>query len=345
MMKLLIVKRWLWSMMNCKRRKLGSEWKVAAQWDQRRPSGWKQYKRCNMGWSHFMTRILTFYDHDDHILWSWRSHEKAQSAMPLVVRTHGQLSFSSTMETTVDWTAWALHPSERWMVVIMMKRIKYERACPQCTMRTLESRNSSGLIAPGHISKNHQRYSKERHFFFKLSTRRKIEKIQFPWVSYSKFSILAKYASVSYTQICIWYRAILLEDASDASVPLYKYGSILHTYFPMYALCTGRKSQGVPVATRDHPKHHQTPYLGCLHQYYAFWHLLVPFWHSQGALNGPFCSQKALLFQVLNFRFDICIKSSWFLAVQTFVWDSSIPTPVTHWLTDWLTPTPFTFWH
>ena len=117
-----------------------------------------------------------------------------------------------------------------------------KRRCCHCTMRTLESRNSSGLIAPGHISKNHQRYSKERHFFFKLSTRRKIEKIQFPWVSYSKFSILAKYASVSYTQICIWYRAILLEDASDASVPLYKYGSILHTvppYFPMYALCIG----------------------------------------------------------------------------------------------------------
>ena len=115
----------------------------------------------------------------------------------------------------------------------------------QCTMRTLESRNSSGLIAPGHIPKNHQRYSKERHFFFKLSTRRKIEKIQFPWVSYSKFSILAKYASVSYTQICIWYRAILLEDASDASVPLYKYGSFLHTappYFLMYALCSGSAS-------------------------------------------------------------------------------------------------------
>ena len=118
----------------------------------------------------------------------------------------------------------------------------FEGLSLHCTMRTLESRNSSGLIAPGHISKNHQRYSKERHFFFKLSTRRKIEKIQFPWVSYSKFSILAKYASVSYTQICIWYRAILLEDASDASVPLYKYGSILHTvppYFPMYALCIG----------------------------------------------------------------------------------------------------------
>ena len=127
-----------------------------------------------------------------------------------------------------------------------MSAITYELytthcAFHHCTMRTLESRNSSGLIAPGHISKNHQRYSKERHFFFKLSTRRKIEKIQFPWVSYSKFSILAKYASVSYTQICIWYRAILLEDASDASVPLYKYGSILHTvppYFPMYALCS-----------------------------------------------------------------------------------------------------------
>ena len=32
-----------------------------------------------------------------------------------------------------------------------------------------------------------------------------------------------------------------MEDASDASVPLYKYGSILHTvppYFPMYALCS-----------------------------------------------------------------------------------------------------------
>ena len=42
----------------------------------------------------------------------------------------------------------------------------------------------------------------------------------------------------------------MLEDASDASVPLYKYGSILHTvppYFPMYALCTG----GVSVIVRD----------------------------------------------------------------------------------------------
>ena len=64
------------------------------------------------------------------------------------------------------------------------------RRLEQCTMRTLESRNSSGLIAPGYILKNHQKYLKERHFFFKLSTRRKIEKIQFPWVSYSKFSIL-----------------------------------------------------------------------------------------------------------------------------------------------------------
>ena len=50
----------------------------------------------------------------------------------------------------------------------------------QCTMRTLESGNSSGLIVPGYFLKNHQKYLKERHFFFKLSTLRKIEKIKFP---------------------------------------------------------------------------------------------------------------------------------------------------------------------
>ena len=144
-----------------------------------------------------------------------------------------------------DQKIFLLHSSGFCLYSARLEMLTPTDCGPHCTMRTLESRNSSGLIAPGHISKNHQRYSKERHFFFKLSTRRKIEKIQFPWVSYSKFSILAKYASVSYTQICIWYRAILLEDASDASVPLYKYGSILHTvppYFPMYALCNGTEN-------------------------------------------------------------------------------------------------------
>ena len=158
-------------------------------------------------------------------------------------------------------------------------------AIGHCTMRTLESRNSSGLIAPGHISKNHQRYSKERHFFFKLSTRRKIEKIQFPWVSYSKFSILAKYASVSYTQICIWYRAILLEDASDASVPLYKYGSFLHTappYFLMYALCSAQNA-GLPKFCfgwdRAIPSLHCCYTIDCLEKHLSL--LLAP----QGALR------------------------------------------------------------
>ena len=46
------------------------------------------------------------------------------------------------------------------------------------------------------------------------------------------------------------------------------------------------------MATRDHPKHHQTPHLGWPHQYYAFWPLLMPFWDSQGALNGLFYPQK-----------------------------------------------------
>ena len=47
----------------------------------------------------------------------------------------------------------------------------------QCTMHTLKSRNSSGLLALGYIFKNHQKYLIERHFFLKLKTWRKIEKI------------------------------------------------------------------------------------------------------------------------------------------------------------------------
>ena len=46
------------------------------------------------------------------------------------------------------------------------------------------------------------------------------------------------------------------------------------------------------MATRDHPKHHQTPHLSWPHQYYAFWPLLMPFWDSQGALNGLFYPPK-----------------------------------------------------
>merc|ERR1719234_2974517 len=40
--------------------------------------------------------------------------QEGQSALRLPVRTQGQLNFLSTMETTVGWTAWALHPLERW---------------------------------------------------------------------------------------------------------------------------------------------------------------------------------------------------------------------------------------
>ena len=43
------------------------------------------------------------------------------------------------------------------------------------TMRRLSSRNSSGLLVPGDILKNQQKYLIRRHFF-KLTTRRKIEK-------------------------------------------------------------------------------------------------------------------------------------------------------------------------
>ena len=58
-----------------------------------------------------------------------------------------------------------------------------------CTMRTRESRNSSGLLAPGDVFKNHPKETIERLFFFKLTTRRKIDKFQFPWFSNYKFSI------------------------------------------------------------------------------------------------------------------------------------------------------------
>ena len=91
-----------------------------------------------------------------------------------------------------------------------------------CTMRTRESRNSSGLLAPGDIFKNHQKYLMKRHFFFKLTTRRKIEKIQFPSVSNSRFSIfLQNVHSVvcriqSYLKwLCVWYRGIKISPSSS----------------------------------------------------------------------------------------------------------------------------------
>ena len=54
---------------------------------------------------------LNDVDHDDD-----DDDDQGQSAMQLLDRTQGQLSFSSTMETTVSWTAWALLPLERWVV-------------------------------------------------------------------------------------------------------------------------------------------------------------------------------------------------------------------------------------
>ena len=50
----------------------------------------------------------------------------------------------------------------------------------QCTMCCLLNRNSSGLLAPGDILKNPQKYLGKRHFFSKLTTRRKNEKNQLP---------------------------------------------------------------------------------------------------------------------------------------------------------------------
>ena len=67
-------------------------------------------------------------------------------------------------------------------------------------MCRLLTRNSSGLLAPGDIFKNHQKYLIERYFFHKLTTRRTIEKIQFLWLSNSIFSILGQIWS------CIVYR-------------------------------------------------------------------------------------------------------------------------------------------
>ena len=80
-------------------------------------------------------------------------------------------------------------------------------------MCTLSTRNSSGLLAPGDILKNPQKYVIERHFFFKLTTRRKIGKIQFPWVSHSRFSIfLQNVLSVVYRAIC--YSSVSIEFGS-----------------------------------------------------------------------------------------------------------------------------------
>ena len=61
-----------------------------------------------------------------------------------------------------------------------------------------------------------------------------------------------------------------------------------------YLVIHWKKITCSPVTSRDHPKHHQTPHQGCPYQYYAFWPLLMPVWHSQGALNGPFCPHKGL---------------------------------------------------
>ena len=63
--------------------------------------------------------------------------------------------------------------------IILMSSHRSQLGGIQCTMRTLESRNSSGLIAPRYILKDHQKYLKERHFFFKLSTQRKLRKFNF----------------------------------------------------------------------------------------------------------------------------------------------------------------------
>ena len=61
-------------------------------------------------------------------------------------------------------------------------------ATSHCTMCCLLNRNSSGLLAPGDILKNPQKYVGKRHFFSKLTTRRKIEKNQFLWVSNSNLA-------------------------------------------------------------------------------------------------------------------------------------------------------------
>ena len=48
------------------------------------------------------------------------------------------------------------------------------------------------------------------------------------------------------------------------------------------------------MATQDHPKHHLfgVKHPTWPHQYYALWPILMALWHSQGALNGPFCPRQ-----------------------------------------------------
>ena len=74
----------------------------------------------------------------------------------------------------------------------------------QCTMRTLESRNSSGLIAPGYILKNHQKYLKERHFSLSYQLGGKLRNINFRESRTLNFQFHAGYAPVSYDTVSGW---------------------------------------------------------------------------------------------------------------------------------------------
>ena len=99
---------------------------------------------------------------------------------------------ASDVLTRSQWNLWA------WPYKGSLQQIASLWLCPNlktpthCTMCCLLNRNSSGLLAPGDILKNPQKYLGKRHFFSKLTTRRKNEKNQLPWISNSRFQFFLK---------------------------------------------------------------------------------------------------------------------------------------------------------
>ena len=75
----------------------------------------------------------------------------------------------------------------------------------------------------------------------------------------------------------------------------------------------------------------------------AFHKLIVYFWKLLGPkpISGPNTRQFTIAWDWTGLLFKTNATSVLFLAVQTRVWDSSIPTPVTH----YRHTRGFTFWH
>ena len=128
----------------------------------------------------------------------WQAYQPFVSPDPTICRCiegEGMGAIWQIEDCRLSAAGSTVHPrSIRWESVLYSKSIQWTRHLIEstnhihCTVCCLSSRNSSGSLAPGDILKNPQKYVGKRHFFSKLTTRRKIEKNQFSWVSNSNLA-------------------------------------------------------------------------------------------------------------------------------------------------------------